>query len=171
MSDYYISQDLKKCVGCHCCEVQCKANKNLPAGINLCRIVTVGPEMVGGLPRTSFVYTNCLHCERPLCMEACKVGAIKRREEDGIVLIDEELCVGCKLCVKACLWGAPQFSREDRKVVKCDLCVDRIDNGEKPACVTTCMTGALSFGDANELTAVKRERHAASVASPENSAY
>ena len=171
MSDYYIFQDAKKCVGCHACEVQCKANKKLPAGVNLCRVVEVGPEMVGDLPRTSFVYMQCFHCEKAWCVSACRTGAIQKRKEDGIVTIQEDLCVGCKACMTACPWGAPQWSAENRKVVKCDLCMDRIDNGDQPACVAICLTGALSFGMANELTEVKRQRHAESVASPEYSAF
>lgn len=171
MSNYYLFQDVKKCIGCHACEIQCKSNKDLPAGPKPCKIVQVGPKFINGLPKTSFIFMPCYHCETPWCVSACPTGAMMQREKDGIVHVDKELCVGCKACVSACPWGAPQWDAEQRKVVKCDYCMDRIDQGLKPACVTTCTTGCLSFGKVEDASDVRRERHAAVVASPENSSF
>jgi Fe-S-cluster-containing dehydrogenase component len=96
---------------------------------------------------------------------------MQKRASDGIVFIERDLCVGCKTCVSACPWGAPQWNPETGKVVKCDYCMDRIDKGLKPACVTTCTTGCLKFGNVEDVAKIRRERHAASVASFENSTF
>ena len=171
MSKYYLFQDVKKCIGCHTCEIQCKSNKDLPYGPKPCQIVQVGPKFVNGLPRTSFIFMPCFHCETPWCVSACPTGAMQQRHSDGIVFVDKTLCVGCKTCISACPWGAPQWNQETGKIEKCDYCMDRIDKGLKPACVTTCTTGCLKFGKVKEMTQIKRERHALHVASPENSAF
>ena len=145
MSKYYLFQDKKKCIGCHSCEIQCKSNKGLPAGPKLCQIMTIGPRFVGGLPRAFYVFMSCFHCENPACVTACPTGATKKRESDGIVYVDFDRCIGCKACMVACPWGAVQWNPEAQKVVKCDYCMDRVDQGLKPACVTICTTGCLSF--------------------------
>ncbi len=169
MSKYYLFQDAKKCIGCRTCEIQCKTNKGLPAGPRPCQIIQVGPQFIGELPRTSYIFMPCFHCETPWCVAACPTGAMQKRSKDGIVFIDPDLCVGCKTCVSACPWGAPQWNPETGKVVKCDYCKDRIDEGLKPACVTTCTTGCLNFGKVEEMTQIRRERHAKLVAALENS--
>jgi DMSO reductase iron-sulfur subunit len=171
MSNYYLFQDVKKCIGCHACEIQCKANKNLKAGPKPCQIVQVGPNFISDLPRIAFIFMPCYHCENPWCVSACPTGAMQQREKDGIVFVDTDLCVGCKACVSACPWGAPQWDPDQGKVVKCDYCKDRIDQGLEPACVTTCTTGCLSFGKVEDMTQVRRERHAAVVSSIENTCF
>lgn len=171
MSKHYLFQDVKKCIGCHTCEIQCKSNKDLPSGPKPCQIVQVGPKFVNGLPRTSFIFMPCFHCETPWCVSACPTGAMQQRHNDGIVFVDKTLCVGCKTCISACPWGAPQWNGETGKIEKCDYCMDRIDKGLKPACVTTCTTGCLKFGNVKEMPQIKRERHALHVASLENSAF
>ena len=171
MSKYYLFQDVRRCIGCHTCEVQCKSNKELPQGPKPCQIVQVGPKMIDGLPRSSFVFMSCFHCENPWCIAACPTGAMQQRHNDGIVFIDKHICVGCKACISACPWGAPQWNQETGKIEKCDFCMDRLDQGLKPACVTTCTTGCLKFGKVKELTQIKRDRHAIHVASLENSAF
>ena len=93
-------------------------------------------------------------------MKACPTGAIQRREKDGIVHIQASLCIGCKSCIASCPWGTVQWDPVTRKAVKCDYCMDRLDAGLQPACVTKCVTGCLSFGVANELPDPRRERYA-----------
>lgn len=171
MSQYYLFQDTKKCIGCRTCEVQCKANKNLSKGPRPCQIIQVGPKLISSLPKISFIFMPCFHCENPWCVSACPTGAMGKREADGIVSIDKELCVGCKTCISACPWGAPQWDEKTGKVVKCDYCKDRIDQGLEPACVTTCTTGCLTFGPVEEMVQVRRQRHAESVASFESAAF
>lgn len=164
MSKHYLFQDSKKCIGCHSCEVACKSNKNLPVGPKLCQIVAVGPKFIGPLPRTFFTFMPCFHCENPWCVAACPTGAMQKRPGDGIVFVDENLCVGCKTCMSACPWGAPQWNHETGKVVKCDYCKDRVDAGLKPACVTVCTTHCLHFGAPEEVPPVRRERYAKAMA-------
>ena len=171
MSQYYLFQDTRKCIGCKACEVQCKANKKLPAGPRLCQIIEVGPKSVGGLPKTAYVFMPCYHCENPWCVTACPTGAMQKRPEDGIVFVDHSLCVGCKTCISACPWGAPQWDPNSGSVVKCDYCMDRIDQGLEPACVTTCTSQCLKFGQGGEITQIRRERHAAAVSSFENTSF
>jgi len=167
MSHYYLLQDSKKCIRCHACEVQCKINKSLPAGPRLCQVIEVGPKVTGDRCRAAYVFMSCFHCEKPWCVDACPTGAMQKRPEDGIVFVDQDECVGCKACVQACPWGAPQWDSDEDKVIKCDYCKDRIDQGLKPACVTVCPTGALSFGKIQDLPQIRRERHARIISAPE----
>ncbi len=150
MSNYYLFQDRKKCIGCHSCEVQCESNKALPSGAGLCRIVPDGLHVIDGLPRESHVLMSCFHCETPWCVAACPAGAMKKRPRDGIVYVDPLLCIGCKNCIAACPWGSVQWDPERRQAIKCDFCKDRIDQGLKPACVTVCPSHCLEFGMTEE---------------------
>lgn len=168
MSKYYLFQDSKKCIGCHTCEIQCKSNKHLSAGPKPCQVIQVGPKMIGSVPKISFIFMSCFHCENPWCVSACPTGAMQKRAKDGIVFVEKELCVGCKTCVSACPWGAPQWNPETGTVVKCDYCMDRIDQGLEPACVSTCTTDCLKFGKVEEMSLIRRERHARSMASFED---
>ena len=105
------------------------------------------PAMTLHFPR------SCLHCETPACVTVCPTGASYKRAEDGIVLVDEDKCIGCKLCSWACPYGAREYSETEGVMKKCTLCVDRIyndnlDPAERvPACVQACPTRARHFGD------------------------
>lgn len=156
MSKYYLMQDSKKCIGCMGCEIHCKTNKNLYVGPRLCRNYIFEHGFKNNKPHIDFVFMPCFHCEDPWCLKACPTSAIVKREKDGIVYINQDLCVGCKACINACPFGACQWDPETKKAVKCDLCMDRIDMGLKPACVTKCVTQCLQFGDAKELPEDKR---------------
>jgi Fe-S-cluster-containing dehydrogenase component len=96
---------------------------------------------------------SCLHCETPDCVTVCPTGASYKRAEDGIVLVDEDKCIGCKLCSWACPYGAREYSAVRGTMQKCTLCVDRIYNesfdayDRQPACVMACPTRARHFGD------------------------
>lgn len=164
MSKYYLLQDLRKCIGCFSCEVHCKSNKGLPKGPRLGQIIPVGPRMRAGLPQMAFIFMPCFHCEEPWCVAVCPTHAMRKRPEDGIVYVEPALCVGCKSCITACPWGAPQWNPETGKVVKCDYCMDRVDRGLLPACVSKCVTHCLSFGRVEELDQSRRERFAKTVA-------
>jgi Fe-S-cluster-containing dehydrogenase component len=113
--------------------------------------------------KANFVTSSCNHCADPACMAACPVSnpndptnvnnAIFKRVEDGVVLINETVCTGCKQCIVACPYGAPQFNSATKKVEKCTMCVHRLykdgKGGERthlePACVTSCVGNALRF--------------------------
>ena len=160
MSKYELRHDEANCIGCLACEVHCKTNKQLGPGPDPCRVIALDPVEVDGLPRSHFVFMPCFHCEDPWCVRACPTGAMQKREKDGIVFVEDSLCIGCKSCIAACPWGTPQWDPATNKVVKCDYCMDRIDAGLQPACVTKCVTGCLSFGEANEVPDPRRERYA-----------
>ncbi len=147
MSRLSIQQDQDRCIGCLSCEIYCKENKHLPEGPRLCQIFVMGRRVVRGVPRESYVYLGCFHCEKAACVAACPTRAMKKRPEDGVVYVDSELCVGCKACMVACPWGAVQWDPEPKKAVKCDLCMDRLAQGLRPVCVTVCTTQCLSLTD------------------------
>ena len=154
--------DSSACNGCKACMVACKSKNNLPVDINLRRVYEYGG---GGwvpdpndrsflVPNNIFAYAvsvACMHCEDPLCVESCPAGGLIKREEDGLVVIDEENCIGCRYCEWACPYGAPQFVEERGVMTKCDGCVDLVERGETPDCVAACVMRALEFGDIEEL--------------------
>ena len=159
--------DLDICVGCHGCVTSCKewnsADENYPLsdfasyseapdGVFLNRVHAY--ETDDGLnTQTVHFPRSCLHCEQPACVTVCPTGASYKRKEDGIVLVNPDTCIGCKLCSWACPYGAREYDHKQGIMRKCTLCVDRIYNEElaeedrKPACVLSCPTGARLFGD------------------------
>lgn len=164
MSKYYLLQDAEMCIGCQACEVHCKTNKGLPVGPALCQNIAVGPLPIDGMPRIRFVFMPCFHCTEPSCLTVCPTGAVIKRASDGIVYIDQARCIGCKSCITACPWGACQWNPVTSKAVKCDYCMDRLDAGLRPACVTKCLTGCLEFGEANQVDDKRRRRFAQALA-------
>jgi len=100
---------------------------------------------------------QCRHCEDAPCVAVCPTGALHREDEEGPVLIDSELCVGCKMCVVVCPFGVITMSR-DKAIIKCDLCIDRLEQGQEPACVAACPTGALRLEEAAEVAHDARQR-------------
>ena len=159
-----IKLDPLRCIGCGACEVQCQVKTRTPPAVRPALVLTAWPPAEDPVPRMTAAFRPCFHCETPWCVAACPTGAMQKRAADGIVFIDPGICVGCKACITACPWGAPQWNPETGKAVKCDYCKDRVDAGLKPACVTVCITHCLSFGPAEETVQFKRERHAQSVA-------
>ena len=159
MSKYIVTQNVADCIGCRACEVHCKAKNDSGPGAFYCRIleVTSTNEL---LPRINHVYVSCFHCEKAWCVDACPTGAMRRRTKDGIVHVDEKTCVGCKVCITACPWTVPQWNSETGKVGKCDLCMDRIDQGLEPACVAKCTTGCLTFTTPSEASQNARQAYA-----------
>lgn len=150
--------DASACTGCKVCQVACQDKNDLPAGLLWRRVFQYGG---GGwtqqgnvkVPNNIFVYsvsTACMHCEEPKCAEVCPAAAITKRD-DGVVLIDQDKCIGCRYCQWACPYGAVQF-REDLGVMsKCTFCEDLLAQGQNPACVDACVMRALDFGELDEL--------------------
>ena len=149
--EYALIVDTEDCSGCSACEVACKQEHNLPVGPRWIRVYPGSPRDIEDKPQLRYMVAHCTHCSCPPCKDACKVGAIVRRE-DGIVLVNEELCTGCEDCIEACPLGVMQFDEAREVAQKCDLCVDRIDRGLQPACVSACPGHCIHLGDAGEIT-------------------
>ncbi len=150
--------DANLCTGCKACQVACKDKWDLEIGVTWRRVAEYsGGEWVrnpdGTYNHDVFSYYTsvaCNHCANPVCANVCPASAITQRE-DGIVLIDEDKCIGCRYCEWACPYGAPQFDEASGIMTKCNFCYDAIDVGEKPTCVTACPHRALDFGTLAEL--------------------
>jgi Fe-S-cluster-containing dehydrogenase component len=153
--------DIDLCIGCLACETACKQEHNLPVSTKWMSVVRVGPVMAGGRLVMDFVPMHCRHCENPPCMVACPVGAISKRS-DGIVLYNEETCIGCKQCIEACPFGAAQYNPDVQRAQACNLCVERVDQGLLPACAQNCPTQALVFGPPEDFALRKRKAQAQS---------
>lgn len=139
--------DPKRCIECRACESACKQWNGVETHVGVrYRRVNVFESGQYPNPTTFAISMSCNHCENPLCMRACPVKAIWRRD-DGIVMVDQEKCVGCQMCGKFCPYGAPQYHVETRKMAKCHMCSDRVDEGLQPACATLCPTGAIRWGE------------------------
>ena len=145
MNQYKLVINEEACWGCRTCEVACKQELGLPVGIQLIKVVEDGPRVVDGKPEFLFRVQVCQHCEDAPCVQACPEEAIKRRA-DGIVVLEQDKCVGCKLCVEECPYDAIAFD-EDRGVAqKCNLCVERVDRGLLPACAdNVCLAHCINF--------------------------
>lgn len=135
--------DLKKCIGCRSCFVACKSENNTPLRTDW-RYVVERERGTYPTPKREFISLACNHCDNPACMKSCPVDAITKRD-DGIVLIDQDKCIGCRYCMFACPYGAPKIDTDTGKVSKCTMCVHRQDAGLAPACATACLTGAIEF--------------------------
>jgi tetrathionate reductase subunit B len=147
MAKYAMTIDLDNCVGCHSCALACRAEWELQDDRSRCWVKVVGPEEVQpGTLASTFYVGQCNHCDNPECIKECPTSATYKAE-NGLVLVNRELCIGCGNCVVACPYGARFTSLVDRKVEKCTFCDGRIQNGMQPACVQTCPTDARIFGD------------------------
>ena len=154
--------DSSACTDCKACQIACKDRSSLPVGVKWRRVI----QYVGGSwtpvnrkngtmsPNGVYSYSlsiSCKHCQNPVCLEGCPAGGITKREEDGIVVINTDDCIGCRYCEWTCPYGAPQFDPESGVMTKCDFCVDLLDKGENPACVDACVMRCLDDGELDEL--------------------
>ena len=174
--------DLDVCVGCHACAVSCKQWNASGTTGPLTDYQPFGAEPsgvwfnrirhyeVGTYPNSKTINfpMSCMHCKDADCVTVCPTGASYKRAEDGIVLVDQNKCMGCNLCSWACPYGARELDRESGTMKKCTLCVDRIydqnipQEDRQPSCVLTCPAHARMFGDLDdpnsEVSKVVRER-------------
>lgn len=170
-------QDMTRCIACKACQVACKEWNELPAvathnGGGYENPGDLGPTTwtrvqfveveEGGEPRWLFFKQQCMHCRDAACVRVCPTGALKNHPR-GFVSFERDLCNGCGYCEKFCPFGAVRIAVASiwtgaAKASKCTLCQDRIMNGAAPACAKACPTGAIRFGDRDELVAAGRER-------------
>ena len=156
--------DTTKCIGCKACVAACKETNNMPADIdgyggglydapeglneytkNVIQLYKEGDEQ-------SFVKKQCMHCVDPACVGACMLGAL-RKGEFGVVRYDVSKCVGCRYCEVACPFNVPKFqwAKVAPRIVKCELCKDRLAQGKQPACSEVCPRGAVIYGKYTDL--------------------
>lgn len=169
--------DTTVCVGCRNCEWACKTAHNLPAGnlesyedrkilekrrrpdhTALTVVNEYSPGKNSNLPVD--VKVQCMHCDHPACVSACIVGAFSK-QENGSVIWDTDMCIGCRYCMAACPFQVPAFEYDKAiqpMIMKCDFCFERTKEGKLPACVEICPVEALTYGPRTELVRVARER-------------
>ena len=156
--------DLRRCVGCQACVVACKSENNVAVGVyrTFVQVQERGdmvPSSQGDVltdrgPLQALVQRLalprlCNHCDDPPCVEVCPVQATYKRQ-DGPVLIHYEKCIGCGFCINACPYNARYFNPIQQTADKCTFCVQRLDRGLLPSCVTSCVGRARIFGDLND---------------------
>ena len=141
---YRFHFDMTKCIGCKCCVVACNEQNGNPAAINWRR---VGEVEGGHYPHTQrhHLSMGCNHCLEPSCLIGCPVEAYTKDAATGVVLHSADTCIGCQYCVWNCSYGVPQYNAERGVVGKCDMCHNRLGDGDAPACVAACPEGAIAI--------------------------
>ena len=137
--------DADKCNGCRVCEIYCSFNKTKTCNPTMSRVSVIKWETEGiNTP------VLCMQCDEAPCMSVCPVSAISKNLEYATVVIDRKVCIGCKLCMMICPFGAISVDSIEGKVVKCDLC-----EGD-PMCAKMCSTGAITFSSADRAAMMKK---------------
>jgi len=162
MEQWGFMVDTESCVACRACEIACKNRNELGVGPRLRQVASLEAGRFPDVLVTNFSM-SCMHCGNPACVAVCPAGAISKRSEDGVVVVDKDKCIGCHYCFFACPFGVPAY-RSDGTMVKCDLCIDRREMGLQPACVKTCFYEALHAGPLSELATLAREKTAKKLA-------
>lgn len=169
--------DLERCVGCHACTIACKAEWEIPVEFGRNWVYRMGPSLVNGEMASTYYPGLCNHCNEPPCVEECpadteemtfthpktgetttmEVAATWKDPFDGTVQIDKSRCLGCGACADVCPYNARYVNpdqvddvSDEGKADKCTYCKPRVEAGEEPACVQTCITGARIFGDLDD---------------------
>ena len=165
MSHKIIACRVEHCLGCKSCEIACALEHSQSKDIRQevgehplpQRRVTVEVAGTHGLP------LQCRHCEDGLCQIVCPTGAIHHDKKRSVTVVDEDLCIGCKLCTLMCPMGVLRIGEKNRATIKCDQCMDRQAEGQEPACVAACPTHALRFVDDRDIESGAQHLSAVSV--------
>lgn len=156
-----IYSDSDRCIKCWACQVACKQWHETKAAASSRRNVIEYTSGTFPHVERTFLSMGCMHCEKPGCVSVCPAGAITKRGEDGIVVVDRDACIGCHYCYFACPFGVPSYDEEGMD--KCDMCLS-LGVGEEgrpaPHCVASCPTQALYFGTQEEIDEVISQKEA-----------
>ena len=148
MANYGFAIDLRKCIGCHACTIACKAEHDIPIGVNRCWVKTVEK---GTFPDTRrfFFPVLCNQCDAAPCVSICPTRALYKRR-DGIVDLNGAACIGCRACMEACPYDQLFIDPNTRTAEKCNFCANRVENNLLPSCVIVCPTQCRIFGDLDD---------------------
>lgn len=148
MANYGFAIDLRKCIGCHACTIACKAEHEIPVGVNRCWVKTVEK---GSFPDTRrfFFPVLCNQCTDAPCARICPTSALFKRR-DGIVDLHGDSCIGCRACMEACPYDQLFIDPNTHTAEKCNFCANRVENELLPACVIVCPTECRIFGDLDD---------------------
>lgn len=147
---------MSRCSGCMTCIVACQDQNDLPSdGPSFRRVFKL--ERSGLTAEICWISMACEHCVDAPCLEVCPTGAIFRKDNNGVVDVNQELCEGCRACADVCPFGAPQFLADGR-MAKCHLCHEPLKSGALPSCVRACPTRALDVGWMDEITKEEASR-------------
>ncbi len=157
--------DINKCTACKSCEIACAVAHSQSNDLFSAIFESPPPrkrvhvEAADSRPFPS----RCMHCKDAPCVIACPNGAMHKDEEKGIVLVNEDRCMGCLMCAMVCPFGAVSLDPVKGTALKCDFCRSRLDRGEQPACTEACPTGALKYDEIETFTKDKRVTTATAV--------
>lgn len=154
MNDMAMLIDSTACIGCKACLAACKQENGLAAGNNYLKMIPI--EFLNNHYVRYYAHVSCRHCSEPQCAAVCPVGAIKR-SDDGVIVHNELLCIGCQVCASVCSYAAMRIMNNGI-VGKCSLCKERISSGLSPACVSICPTSARVFDAKEKVVKLARER-------------
>jgi carbon-monoxide dehydrogenase iron sulfur subunit len=159
MKGMIVVVDVKKCLGCKSCEMACAVEHSQSRQLAQAIHETPTPKARVSVEQGAgfAVPLQCRHCEDAPCIAICPTNALNRADKDSPVVIDEDLCIGCKWCILACPFGVINLDDKNRVVTKCDQCFTRVERGELPACVSACPTGALKFKSLDEVLKEKKQ--------------
>lgn len=133
------------CIACHACESACSEKNNLPSHLAFRKVGFIEGGSYPDVVRLN-ISMACNHCDNPVCLKGCPTLAYTKYVEYGAVLQDPDICFGCGYCTWVCPYNAPQLDPVKGEVQKCNMCIDRLELGLKPACVAACLSNALDFG-------------------------
>ena len=151
MARYAFIFNQRRCIGCNACVVACQQSYQLPKD-NQLNWVSINEEGKHPNIKMEFKPMLCGQCENPPCVPACPVDKATYQREDGIVMVNDRRCIGCRACIGACPYGARSLNEHSKKVVKCIFCVQQLTNDSIPYCVNTCPSDARFIVDLDNLS-------------------